>query len=961
MMRPKIISLLTVMLCLFSYTGSTAQELSFENIGTDTGLPATEVYNIFQDSKGYLWAATEYGLVKYNGNHFLPGCTNIPLREQIIYAVFRNEKGQIFLANSLWQFYELRNDSAILLPGSAALAAASAKKHTVGSFFVDGAGNISVSSMSGTLEYTRSSNSVNIIKLPLDRDTLRQKIEVGKGWFRVRGGVPGMFDLSHPVYGGQYFFSQGSVAYRHSVIENRNGLYILLQNAVVRITANGKTKKYSIPGTSLTMSEAPDGHMLVGVLNEGLFEFNEDLVLLHHYLPRLTVTDILFDTSGGMWVSTLEQGIFHCRNIHEYYYNNFPEFAGHISMIRQVQGKLFIGTAAGTVMAVDTSMHIVSLRHNAFVRDIVYWLGAYIIGTRSGIYSFAPDLTSPVKRNIYCSYAFGLRNDSLLVSLNDAVGGVDKKMTVVVSPVHAPRINCIVWKDSATCYLGTEKGILLFRGNTTFCPDWLLPLHQSRVKRMVRDSTGSLWVCTTGDGLYVIKSDKTLQRVPAPAEILTDIGFLPDGKMLLSSNTGLFIQDAKHPDAPARRIWAGEVTQASCYRDKIYIGTKQGLVVLDSSVLSKPDDKLFVYLHDVSAKGKNIPADNMLLSYFQNDLYFTFDVLCYNGNRPAISYALSGAVPTEGVMTGTQIHLQNLDPGNYILRLYSGNNRKLLTTIPFFIKPAFWQTTWFKIVVTLTSVMLLVCVVWLIINSMKRREKRKATVRRLLSEYKLTALKAQINPHFISNSLTAIHQLVLCNETDKAGRYLAKFSLLIRYVLRYSDKSLALLADELKVIALNISLEQLRFRDHFIYEENIAPDIDVNALYIPPLITQPLIENAIWHGLLRLKNSRQPKLMLAVTRRGDSIVIIIEDNGVGRQATEKLQDPGNADRGASHGISLTRSRIHNLNQLYDDGKAAIVITDLFRGDEPAGTRVEIVLPVITSNNYEQHHHQEYHY
>ncbi len=267
------------------------------------------------------------------------------------------------------------------------------------------------------------------------------------------------------------------------------------------------------------------------------------------------------------------------------------------------------------------------------------------------------------------------------------------------------------------------------------------------------------------------------------------------------------------------------------------------------------------------------------------------------------------------------------------------------------MRPAFWQRGIFLIFVIIASLCLLTFFAFLLYKNTNRSAYKKAAIQRMLSEYKLTALKAQINPHFISNSLTAIQQLVLSGEVDKAGRYLALFSQLIRQVLHYSDKSLVLLQDELRIIELNISLEQLRFSNQFHFDLQIAADVDPLALYIPPLITQPFIENAIWHGLLPLKDSRSSKLLITIRREKGSLVLSIIDNGVGREISlEQTHVPNN--KVASRGIELSQSRIENLNHLYVGGKASIVFTDLYEDAVPTGTQVDIVLPYLSNVIYE---------
>ena len=136
----------------------------------------------------------------------------------------------------------------------------------------------------------------------------------------------------------------------------------------------------------------------------------------------------------------------------------------------------------------------------------------------------------------------------------------------------------------------------------------------------------------------------------------------------------------------------------------------------------------------------------------------------------------------------------------------------------------------------------------------------------------------------MSNALVAIQQLILSDESDKAGLYLAKFSQLIRYLLEYSDKSVVSIAAELKLIQLYVELEHLRFSDAFVFRKEIDSSVNLQELFIPSLITQPLIENAIWHGLLPMGKGSNSELLLKLFIENETLHIAISYNGVGRKA-----------------------------------------------------------------------------
>jgi LytS/YehU family sensor histidine kinase len=206
-----------------------------------------------------------------------------------------------------------------------------------------------------------------------------------------------------------------------------------------------------------------------------------------------------------------------------------------------------------------------------------------------------------------------------------------------------------------------------------------------------------------------------------------------------------------------------------------------------------------------------------------------------------------------------------------------------------------------------------------------------------VKELEITVIKSQMNPHFISNSLAAIQNLIFTQKIEEAGQYLAKFSFFLRQVLDYSDKTLITLQEELEMVKLCLDLEQLRFTDNFSFELVVDPKINLSDVLTPSLITQPFIENAIWHGLIPLKD-RNPKLTITVFLQKNYVMLVIEDNGVGREKNKSLISK------SSRGMKIAMDKIESINRLQENLDHLIEVTDLY--DErglPSGTKVSIRL------------------
>lgn len=230
----------------------------------------------------------------------------------------------------------------------------------------------------------------------------------------------------------------------------------------------------------------------------------------------------------------------------------------------------------------------------------------------------------------------------------------------------------------------------------------------------------------------------------------------------------------------------------------------------------------------------------------------------------------------------------------------------------------------------------------LILRYKRNEQATRVRNEQLLIEYKLVALKAQINPHFMSNCLSAIQDLVINSQIEKATFYIAEFGLLVRQILDFSSKQLITLEEELNLLTIYIKLEQLRFENKFDFEVQLSKDISLKDTFVPPLILNPIIENAIWHGLLPLQYQRKCKLIIIVSYDNSCLKISIEDNGIGRDASRGGVSNNNVK---SYGITITQQRLTNLNYFYEVNSSKLIYSDIFNEwNEVIGTRAIILLP-----------------
>jgi len=224
-------------------------------------------------------------------------------------------------------------------------------------------------------------------------------------------------------------------------------------------------------------------------------------------------------------------------------------------------------------------------------------------------------------------------------------------------------------------------------------------------------------------------------------------------------------------------------------------------------------------------------------------------------------------------------------------------------------------------------------------------EKTNIELQRQKAELEMQALRAQMNPHFIFNSLNAINRFILQNNKAEASEYLTKFSRLVRMILQNSQVPLVSLESELKALGLYLEMEALRFDNYFTYKISVQKDIDVEVLKLPPLIIQPYVENAIWHGLMHKEEKGQ--LDIEVLQEKEWFYVKVNDNGIGRKRAFELASKS-ATKHKSMGLKITAHRIA-ITLDANNGESGVAINDLVNPDgTAAGTEVVLKMPVITA-------------
>jgi hypothetical protein len=399
---------------------------------------------------------------------------------------------------------------------------------------------------------------------------------------------------------------------------------------------------------------------------------------------------------------------------------------------------------------------------------------------------------------------------------------------------------------------------------------------------------------------------------------------------LLSNEINFFIQDGRN----------------------VVVASNHGISFLNTeSVMSKQPASLPLLLKEVKVNNELRGVDELLkLGYRKRNLNVRYEALNYSGTgKNNYRYRLLGYDTTWIYTNNREIQFNPLPYGSYKLEIqakrefdeWSGPVSFLQLSV--LCQPPFWATTWFWVAAFSLLLFLVILFFRKRINDIRLRQKQQEDLKQKINDTEQMALKAQMNPHFIFNSLNSIQQYVIDSDVKGANEFISGFSKLIRQTLEFSSKELITLNEEISYLTTYLDLEKARMESGFTYHVDVQTQHPASQLEIPPLLLQPYVENALRHGVRYLKHV-DGIISLTFIEYPGLLECIVEDNGIGRQKAMELKAV-NPIEYQSRGMSLTAERIALLNQ-GQERNIEIVIEDLKdMAGNAAGTRIRVLFPV----------------
>ena len=962
---------IVVFICLAKCSFGQSEVNRYRHYSTKDGLPSPTIYHMHQSQDGYLWFATDNGISRFDGYEFKNYSGKDGLEEFSFLKIYEDQKGKLWFIPFSCQPYTYSKGELSKYP----------LKQEFFDYFRSPVISTFVPREDGSLFLgTTGEGAVNIQP---DGSYVFYRESEKPTYKIIRSGD----ELLYFAHSGSDFTTRNDL-WRLSFIRNEeettnidwlplsrsnlNGLLIGENNSIasygktIHFFENGKrTDEWEFDDQVISLFLDHEDFLWIGLFKNGVKKYKLENGLWKeqdHLFTNYSVTKVLEDNEGGIWISTLEDGVFYVSNMDVITIidedglaeNSIAEIAG------DGKGGVVLGHRNGFLtlfqdheieMTVDLNKR---LGTNTPVRAMLFWPenDEYLISVNGRTHAFNYgknrdiEVIAPFTSRNYDISAdggvwasdnwlykitedyemvFDEQNHSvhvertldidegfegeLLLSKRGKIHEFINGKYVSLTATHSFFENDIYMirnlNNEYVIFASNLKGLMIASKTDTLFIDHTSGLLGNRVWDVELDRLGQLWV-GTDNGINRIHLDK-----PISVEHIT-----AENGLVSDDVEELYIDD-----------------------DLVYIGTNAGLNILPIDFKVQNDlDKIHL-LELTTNRTTHSMFDKLVIPYEENSISINFKLISFK-SAGEITYRYK-LIPEQTDFTETKslsTHFSNLPPGNYEFivqarSLHSEWNES--TIIQFSIETPFWLSWWFYLLIVVFIVLFIIILVRRIIRYVKRREKEKSDIEKLISSLQLRSIQAQFNPHFTFNTLNSIHNYIGEHDSKSARNYLSMFSSLMRSILVNSEKKTITLREEIFMLEKYLKLEQMRF-GNLSYDIQVAPDLDLDFDRLPPMLIQPLAENAVNHGIYNKEG--EGKVVFSFSLRNETLICIVEDNGIGREKARLIQE-SKRKKGTGKGIQLVRQR---LNLLTDDFSGELYIEDLSNAlGEAIGTRVTI--------------------
>jgi len=952
------IKFLLIILLLGIAQLTNAQDPFHFMLGEDA-LAGVEIYDIIEDNNKNYWIASDNGIIKYDGYTF----KKIPSSGLLGNSVFefKEAKNQLFCKNLSGQIIKISNDSAAVffqIPDSLMttdfnyLFDEKGTLHVFSNSFFKVLPNGKILRILSAQETASTASFYLTFKLP-DGSIIMQKpgskyIFVYKN-NRISKRHVG-FDIDRCYY--HPFILKNHITFwnretNQVITDGKNGFKLVPPNQFIKATDFG-SRLYADKSTIWLLSP-----------KNGAKVFNHNLVphlQFENIFSSVFISCVHKDKEGNYLLGTFGSGIIVISNLNSLQLK-LPNPNLKINKITSNGlDKLYVGTQSGEVYSVNTNnqFNFEDKSQEGNVRFLKYLLSQKKLVINSSI----TDIKSPAKKSTSPIIPGSVKdiepigNNLYIVSLNIGIKvfkfSADKfeDATPLFCPNFMERAYCANYNPlTKKIYAGTAKGLKI--GDSTGSKYFTLN-NQSLICNDIKWANNKMFVTTQEHGILVFENDKLVKNILIKNGLASN-----HTKQLKQYKKHLYVSmnnafqiltldgDVSYTLSKSDGISIHRIVDFEIMNDVLWIATQNDLQPIEINTL---DEIAFVPKITISSVLVNETAiknnsQSQTFDYITKQISFIVSSKSLKNKADiAYTYLLKGYEDEWHInpYAENNITYKSLPDGKYtfMVKAICGGKESPLLRYKFEITKPFWETWWFY---SLIGGLLLLTTYLFYKNQLKKQLKETRLKNELMST-KLTAIKSQMNPHFIFNSLNSIQDLVLQQDAHNAYDYISKFAMLVRKILHHSDLDFVDFEEELKIIQLYIELEKLRFKKDF--EFKIAAN-DIDDITIPPMLIQPYVENAIKHGLLHKKGLKQLEINFKLNE--ETVICEIIDNGIGIGQSKII----NERQKKAHQSFTLKSMDHRFELLKETYKGALgaSFTDLKAADgTSAGTKVTLTIP-----------------
>jgi ligand-binding sensor domain-containing protein len=992
--------LLFAIVFLVISTGKSSAQYKISQYGHQNGLHLSHIDHIVQDSLGYIWIGARNGLARFDGvkfNHYYHDPNNpesLPFTD--ISNLACDPKGNLWVGSHEGgiAIYDYKSD--VFLRFKLDGESIAKKPMSYLCFDKEGVGfSTFLNNVLYRMEYNGDSLQVdtlqaqnihylNIQNWPLKPNHLL--LSTTNGLFLYDTKSSKMDTLYPSLQWHHAIFANGTV-YGYNYNENVRALN-LASNSITYLKDQFKSRLKGITKV--------DNEIWITNGNDGVIRFSEDNELVDYFklIPLDNTTEnkkenvyvIFQDKEKGIWIGRDRDVLYLSRkkeliksyttytNKYETTYDALPIEAELLLLAPVYENHLleYNTKTKNSRPIVSKNKYSGPFSIQVFNKDtlIIYNNGIGKYNRKSNSINAYLDSKNSAKINDIRLYnvAKGVDSDIWLLGSNyELIHVYSDGMVEVVTDLKDNLKNqfsrTIMCYDEDILIIGGSSSIVIFSLTKGLLKNILLKDTElkSAINDILLDTTRenkkTLWISSYSNNLFKAELRNNdlifLNKYSMKEGLLNsrpgELILTKENDLILSSSIGL----AKYNDENDRfnrfndenGFLGSNIVNIKEIDDQIFVFQDEGFSVVDKSAFKINDRPPPIFIEKLTVNSKAVDLHNrtsgpIQFSNNQKNIAIYFSALNYISPQDVLyAYRLSEKEPWSEVNYLEKVaRFSQLASGNYEFQIKARtlnsewSDEKVLR---FEILPPIWKRWWFL----LLAVLIISTTIYRYIEWREKNINKISDYEKKLIELEGQALRAQMNPHFIFNSLNSIKAFIIRNEPESAADYLTLFADLIRVVLHNSKQKLIPLSAEIEAVDLYTQLENIRLKNKFVLKWCIDNTLDLHAVLIPPLTLQPFVENAIWHGFIHKKT--KGKLEIGLFRKKDNLIASIRDDGIGRVKSLAIEGQ-KTNKKKSYGIAITTQRL-DQNQ----GKERIRIKDLYNeNNEAIGTEVELTIDFV---------------